>query len=212
MNGLKASLLLFGASLFLSFTYFQDSYTTSLLEIRATKDKDFKDPHRSPFNKKDRKSFKGLNYFPIDQYYRIKAAFLQIKDSSIIHLPTSKPGTKQAFMLSAKLSFHISGETHQLYAYKSLKLAAIPGLRNKLFVPFFDRTNGQETYGGGRYLDLFEVTADSVELDFNHSYNPLCVFNDRFECPLVPKSNKLSIKIQAGEKMYYIDSYSQLED
>lgn len=48
-----------------------------------------------------------------------------------------------------------------------------------------DDTNGEETYGGGRYLDMRIPEKDSVLLDFNTAYNPYCVYNPKFSCPLV---------------------------
>ena len=41
-----------------------------------------------------------------------------------------------------------------------------------------------------------------VELDFNKSYNPPCVFTAFATCPLPPPQNILDIEVLAGEKMY----------
>ena len=40
-------------------------------------------------------------------------------------------------------------------------------------------------------------------LDFNKAYNPPCVFTDYATCPLPPKENYLSVRIEAGEKKYH---------
>ena len=53
----------------------------------------------------------------------------------------------------------------------------------RLFVPFGDLTNGNETYPGGRYLDLDRTATGIYDLDFNRAYNPFCVFNDKFRLP-----------------------------
>jgi uncharacterized protein (DUF1684 family) len=49
-----------------------------------------------------------------------------------------------------------------------------------LFVPFADRSNGDTTYGGGRYLvDTIKGAdlgggGDWLVLDFNFAYHPSC--------------------------------------
>jgi uncharacterized protein (DUF1684 family) len=73
-------------------------------------------------------------------------------------------------------------------------------------VPFRDPTNGEETYAGGRYIDLNDEDDRDGEdwvLDFNRAYTPFCVFTDDYDCPLVPEENRLGVPVTAGEK--YID-------
>jgi uncharacterized protein (DUF1684 family) len=41
-----------------------------------------------------------------------------------------------------------------------------------------------------------------VWLDFNKAYNPPCAFTPYATCPLPPRQNILSVKIEAGEKNY----------
>jgi hypothetical protein len=80
----------------------------------------------------------------------------------------------------------------------------MPEYRDYLFLPFKDATSGQETYGGGRYLDLRtgDIQNGQVMLDFNRSYNPYCAFKEGYPCPIPPKNNVLSVSIEAGEKAY----------
>ncbi|MCI0396478.1 MAG: DUF1684 domain-containing protein, partial [Chloroflexi bacterium] len=73
--------------------------------------------------------------------------------------------------------------------------------------PFRDTTNGQETYGAGRYLDshrpgLNQLGPDRFEVDFNYSYNPYCAYSEYYSCPLPPRENWLKVPIRAGEKNY----------
>ena len=42
---------------------------------------------------------------------------------------------------------------------------------------------------------------DKIELDFNKSYNPFCVYDKKFSCPIPSKRNYIDIKIEAGEKI-----------
>lgn len=91
----------------------------------------------------------------------------------------------------------MDGEAVSLTAYKS------DMDEERLWVPFRDETNGAETYGAGRYLDLDadDRTDDSNWiLDFNRAYSPFCAYNNAYECPLVPMENGLNVRIEAGEK------------
>ena len=69
-----------------------------------------------------------------------------------------------------------------------------------LFVPFADQTTGTETYSAGRYLDLHPTPTGIYAIDFNRAYNPYCAYNDTYECPFPPPSNRLKLAIRAGEK------------
>ena len=74
------------------------------------------------------------------------------------------------------------------------------GYEDYLFLPFTDKTNGEETYAGGRYIDLSIPEGDSITIDFNKAYNPYCAYNKKFSCPLVPSVNALDTKVLAGVK------------
>ena len=72
----------------------------------------------------------------------------------------------------------------------------------QLFIMFADTTSGQETYGGGRFLDIPLPVAGSAVVDFNKAYNPPCALNDFATCPLPPPQNRLKLRIDAGELKY----------
>ena len=67
-------------------------------------------------------------------------------------------------------------------------------------MPFYDRTNGDETYGGGRFMDVPLNNKEEAIIDFNLAYNPYCAYTKNYICPALPLSNQLDIKIFAGEK------------
>jgi uncharacterized protein (DUF1684 family) len=74
-----------------------------------------------------------------------------------------------------------------------------------VFVPLADATNGDTTYGGGRYLIDTIKGADlggspgTLRLDLNYAYHPSCFYSARWSCPLAPPGNRLTIRIDAGE-------------
>jgi len=90
-----------------------------------------------------------------------------------------------------------------------LGLYWMAGYAGGLFLPFRDATNGQETYGAGRYLldaaksaDLGAGSApDSLVLDFNFAFHPSCAFDPKWSCPLAPPENRLDVRVEAGERL-----------
>ena len=96
--------------------------------------------------------------------------------------------------------FELNGKSHQLEIYQSPELSKREEYRDYFFLPFLDETNGEETYGGGRYIDLTIPDGDSILIDFNKAYNPYCVYNKKYSCPLVPRQNYLKTRVLAGVK------------
>ena len=92
---------------------------------------------------------------------------------------------------------------------RSLGLYWMAGYAGGLFLPFRDATNGQETYGAGRYLLDSAKSADlgpgatpgTLILDFNFAFHPSCAFDPRWSCPLAPQENRLDLRVEAGERL-----------
>jgi hypothetical protein len=101
-------------------------------------------------------------------------------------------------------NFQLNGITQQLEIYQNRKLMLEEKYKDYLFLPFTDKTNGEETYSGGRYLDLSIPKGDSIIIDFNKAYNPYCAYNKKYSCPIVPSINALDIKVLAGVKDFKV--------
>jgi uncharacterized protein (DUF1684 family) len=92
---------------------------------------------------------------------------------------------------------------------RTLSVFWMAGYAGGLFIPFRDATNGDETYGAGRYLVDAAKSADlggdpaagTLIIDFNFAYQPSCAFDPRWACPLAPPENRLDIPIRAGERL-----------
>ena len=173
------------------------AHDTSLNEFQKQLDASFKDATTTPLIYSDLKRFKGLDFFQIDSNYVVNAEIFPIKNAKKIKLSTST-GSKLNVIKYAELIFIINTLEYKLFAYQYVDSNDYPP--NHLFVPFLDKTNGDETYGGGRYLDLFQDSTDKITIDFNNSYNPLCAYNESYSCPIVPKENFLDISVKAGVK------------
>ncbi len=191
----RAFLILF---IFLNFSCDKKrTHDTSLNKFQKQLNASFKDATTTPLINSDLKRFKGLHFFKIDSNYILNAQIEPIKNAKKIELSTST-GSKLSVIKYAELNFMIDVHEYKLFAYKYIDSGDYPP--NHLFLPFLDKTNGDETYGGGRFLDLFQDSKEKIIIDFNNSYNPLCAYNELYSCPIVPKENFLDISIKAGVK------------
>ncbi len=162
---------------------------------------EFKDATTSPLTESDLKSFKGLDFFPIDSTYVVDAVLTRTPDSDWFDMPTTRVRIDQ-YRIFGILDFKIEGQAYALEVYQSERLMQTEAYANHLFLPFLDKTNGIETYGGGRYMDLDIPSTDTISLDFNKAYNPYCAYNSEYSCPLVPLQNYLTREIKAGVKKF----------
>lgn len=160
----------------------------------------FLETQHSPLKKED---LEKLSFFPIDSAYRFKANVQPVKSPKPVQFATST-GEKRVYYPAYRIVFTYEGEPYDLTAYSSPSLRKMPEYKDYLFVPFFDATNYQSTYGGGRYLELRErnIQDQIIILDFNKAHNPYCAYSDGYSCPIPPLENKLNIPIKAGEKLF----------
>jgi len=162
----------------------------------------FKDASKSPLKNKDLKSFKGLDFFTVDSSYIIIASIEKTPDTPFLGMATSTE-EKSYYRKFGILTFTLKEKEMQLTLYESLEESENPVFKDYLFLPFTDETSGSDSYGGGRYMDVFKSkinTNGTLELNFNNTYNPYCAYNDDYSCPLTPRDNHLSMEILAGVK------------
>lgn len=139
-------------------------------------------------------AFEGIDHWPVDPAWRIEARFearpgreVVVPDVIGIEASMSSPGD---------VVLELGGGTHRLQALEG-------GPSGDLWLVFGDRTNGRETYGGGRFLYTSPPSDDGrVVVDFNRAYNPPCVFSPFATCPLPWPSNRLPLRVEAGERAY----------
>ena len=178
--------------------------TTDVKVFRDGRDKEFRNKEESPLKAEDFPIFKNLNYFPVDNKFRVEADFSKTSDEKYFQMPTSS-GKNKKFVKFGVLKFKLSGKDYSLNVYQTdaETLLKFPEYANLLFVPFKDATGGKTTYGGGRYIDIKTPAGGKVILDFNLAYNPNCAYgSERYSCPIPPKENFLQVEINAGEKSY----------
>jgi uncharacterized protein (DUF1684 family) len=140
-----------------------------------------------------RRAFTGLEWYPIDESWRVRARFVPHPAPRTIPIPNVL-GTVEEMPSPGEVVFSIGG--------RELRLEPVfeePDAKELWFI-FRDATSGRETYGGGRFLYAPLPEAGEVVLDFNKAYSPPCAFTDYATCPLPPKQNRLPVRIEAGEK------------
>ena len=164
----------------------------------------YKDASKSPLKKKDLKQFKGLDFFPIDSTFIVNAKLTKTENAPIFEMATTTD-RKPLYKEYGILEFNIKGTNCTLTIYQSQAEAEDEKYKNYLFLPFTDDTSGEDSYGGGRYMDVFttdEKPNGTIELNFNNTYNPYCAYNEKYSCPLTPRKNHLDIEIKAGVKVF----------
>lgn len=175
-----------------------DAWAEELEANRAEKDAFLAEHRQSPIPPEERDGFEGLDYFPPDPAYRVDATVTTHDDPEAVDLDTTDDRTVR-YLRVVTFTFDLDGERYELGGYRQESDEAAA-----LFVPFRDKTTGQQTYHAGRYMELETdrdlESGDEVTLDFNLAYTPFCAFSESFSCPLPPEENWLATTIPAGEQ------------
>jgi uncharacterized protein (DUF1684 family) len=138
-----------------------------------------------------RTEFTGIDSFPIDPAWRLTAKFTPKPPGTKIDIvnilsmvePMDNPGT---------LTFEKDGQSYTL--------ETIDEGDHRLFMTFADGTSGHESYPAARFVYAEYPGKDGTTiLDFNQAYNPPCAFTAFSTCPMPPLSNRLPLRITAGE-------------
>lgn len=173
-------------------------YEQQVLAWREAKDASFR-REGSPLPAERRATFTGLSYYPIDPSYHVPARLIDDRAGPpvIIELQTST-NQRRRMRRVGTLAFSLGETPYTLSAFADEDDRVMA----RLFVPFGDLTSTlDETYKGGRYLDLDRTPTGLYDLDFNRAYHPFCVFSSDYDCPVPPRENRLAVAIRAGEKL-----------
>lgn len=170
-------------------------------EFRWGRDHLFASHPQSALSAEQKATFQGLRYYPYNPAWRFILPVDTEVEPDIIEVYLQHDGLVR-MQRFGQMHFELAGQP------VSLSLFWILGYGGGVFLPFRDLTNGQTTYGGGRYLldtikhaDLGHEDGQLV-IDFNFAYNPSCAYNPRWFCPLAPAENRLPVAIEAGELRY----------
>lgn len=172
----------------------ESAYLQEIADRRAAIDRSFAEAD-DPVPAEKRSFLLPLPYYPPDPSYNVPASLKLSEQRPVFDIPTST-GTIRRMQVVGVLEFTLQGQPMTLGAFVEDGTQRIVDL----FVPFADLTTGKETYPAGRYLDLQPTPTGLYNIDFNRAYNPYCAYNEKYECPYPPPSNRLKIEVLAGEK------------
>lgn len=186
--------------IFTTIIYAQDQALISeSINEQMKLNEEFSNPETTILDPDDFKNFKGLEFYPIDEKFIVKAKFVRTPNEKPFLMPTTT-SRKPEYIKYGEAHFSIDEKDFVLNLFKSTKPYEEPGYEDYLFLPFTDLTSGDGSYGGGRFLDQQIPQDDIIIIDFNKAYNPYCAYSERYSCPIPPKENDLLIRIEAGVK------------
>ena len=196
MRGIVPLILI---SIFLSIAYYLYNSTLEYEQYSIILD-DYRQERNDFLNNSSSSPLKGsgykLSYYNPNVNFKVIAVVSENENTDTITLATST-GSIERFLDFADLSFKLGRSKYSLPVYKYLEGVN----KGDLFFCFLDKTNLTSTYPGGRYIDIEFENAKRIELDFNKSYNPYCVYNEEYSCPIPSSENYIDMEILAGEKL-----------
>lgn len=171
-----------------------NSYLENIGKIREQTDHFFKHSEDSPLTEKQKTSFICLSYFSPDKKFDFTVKLQKEDNPEEITILATK-GDERRYLRYGFFEFELDNTINRLTVFKSLD-------NDYFFVPFKDKTSGEASYGGGRYVEIDPLPDGSIKIDFNLAYLPYCAFNDKYSCTMVPPENFLKVKMPAGQRNF----------
>lgn len=162
----------------------------AILERRNQKDQLIKS-EQSPFPPLMREKFSGLNYYSLGDEFYFEVEIEEYAEKSEIELERTagKPLIARRF-----------GRAILPIGEKQIPVEILD-YEGNLAIIFKDKTNGNETYSGGRSLSVVPTADGKYIIDFNLATNPMSAYMSGYACPIPLPENHLDIAITAGEKL-----------
>ncbi len=161
------------------------------LRWREERNEHFKHSPQSPLTDAQKPHFDGLSYYDYDANMDFTVTVQLAKDADMAQIFTTQ-NTIRNYGRYGTFEVSIAGQLIRLTIYDT---------PHGFFIPFVDANAGTETYAGGRYIDAEAINPTTFHVDFNRAYNPFCVYNSRYDCPIPPKENRVAVAIRVGEKI-----------
>ncbi len=185
------------------FGYAQEQFSLAAVEKFQTElNAEYADAKTSPLLPEDFKKFHTLEYYPANEKFYVVAKFIRTENEQPFEMKTSTD-RRPVYVKYGEAHFNIDGQDFQLNLYRNIELSKKEQYKDYLFLPFSDLTCGNESYIGGRYIDMKIPKGDTIVIDFNTAYNPYCAYSYKYSCPKVPLENDLKIAIRAGVKKFH---------
>ncbi len=185
------------------FGFSQEQFTLAAVEkFQNELNAEYADAKTSPLLPEDLKTFHSLEYYPANEKFFVVAKFIRTENEQPFEMKTSTD-RRPVYVKYGEAHFSIESQVFQLNLYRNIELSKKEQYKDYLFLPFSDLTCGNESYIGGRYIDMKIPKGDTIVIDFNTAYNPYCAYSYKYSCPKVPLENDLKIAIRAGVKKFH---------
>ncbi|MFJ9040064.1 DUF1684 domain-containing protein [Streptomyces sp. NPDC102406] len=139
------------------------------------------------------RDFERIDAFPYDPRWVLDATYTPVEGARLVafeHL-RDNGGTREK-VVPGDITLTVDGTAYTLSAFDD---------DGTLLLVFGDPTNGDSTYGAGRFLFVEHTGEGRVRLDFNRAFVPPCGFSDQYNCPMPPRQNRFHLPVEAGEKL-----------
>jgi uncharacterized protein (DUF1684 family) len=185
------------------FGFSQEQFSLAAVEkFQNELNAEYADAKTSPLLPEDLKTFHSLEYYPANEKFFVVAKFIRTENEQPFEMKTSTD-RRPVYVKYGEAHFSIDSQNFQLNLYRNIELTKKEQYKDYLFLPFSDLTCGNESYIGGRYIDMKIPKGDTIVIDFNTAYNPYCAYSYKYSCPKVPLENDLKIAIRAGVKKFH---------
>ena len=185
------------------FGFSQEQFSLAAVEkFQNELNAEYADAKTSPLLPEDLKTFHSLEYYPANEKFFVVAKFIRTENEQPFEMKTSTD-RRPVYVKYGEAHFSIESQVFQLNLYRNIELSKKEQYKDYLFLPFSDLTCGNESYIGGRYIDMKIPKGDTIVIDFNTAYNPYCAYSYKYSCPKVPLENDLKIAIRAGVKKFH---------
>lgn len=133
-----------------------------------------------------------LAFYSPNKEWIIEGNFEPMKGDHTFAMNMTDSSSENA-LLAGFVNVKIKGKDFRLMVFDEGEIFALP---------FKDLSNGNETYGGGRYINIEKVNlkGDKLTVDFNNSHNYYCAYDEAYVCPVPPRENRMDVAVEAGEK------------
>ncbi|GHF05741.1 hypothetical protein GCM10014715_72310 [Streptomyces spiralis] len=138
------------------------------------------------------KDFDGVDTFPYDPAWVLEADYTPVPGARRVAFEHIRDnGGTRDLVVPGDISLTVDDRDYTLSAFDD---------DGTLLLVFGDPTNGDSTYGAGRFLFVTHTGEGRVRLDFNRAFVPPCGFSDQYNCPMPPRQNRFHLPVEAGEK------------
>lgn len=133
----------------------------------------------------------GITFFEPDEKWVFEADFMKAESDREFKVMMTD-STTETSKLAGYATVRIEGQAYNLLVFDE---------GANYLLPFKDATNSNETYGGGRYINIEkgQLVGKKLTIDFNKSHNFYCAYDAKYVCPIPPRENNLAVAVTAGE-------------